>query len=196
MMNEQEIKRIFASRLAFFRKSAGLTQSQLAEMLNYSDKAVSKWERGEGMPDVYVMSKIAGLFGVCVDDLINEQKPERPVSREYNHRLIAIVSMGLVWVVAAVAFSILSFIGVKNFAPWLCFIYAMPLSFIVWIVFSSIWWGKKMLTVTISGFLWTVFLSFSMTIGFYKFLWFLVPVALLQVLIILFFSIRFRRNKK
>lgn len=195
-MDEHIIRQTFARRLAFFRKSAGLTQSQLAEQIGYSDKAVSKWERAEGVPDIYTMSAIAELFGVNVDELINERAPERPANKEYNRRMIALVSAGLVWVLAALAFAVLSFLKVEGFAPWLCFIYGMPVSFVIWIVFSSVWWGKKALSVSISGLMWSTFLSFVMTFGIELFKSFFMAVLLFQIILILFFMIRFSKRKK
>ena len=77
-MNEQEdIKEIIAENLLRFRTQANLTQAQLAEMLNYSDKAVSKWERGESIPDIRVLMQIAGIYNIKLDDLVT-RPAERP----------------------------------------------------------------------------------------------------------------------
>ena len=65
-----ENKRIVADNITALRTAKKLTQSQLAEMLNYSDKSVSKWERGDSVPDVFVLKKIADIFGVTVDWLL------------------------------------------------------------------------------------------------------------------------------
>ena len=72
----KDIKEVFAENLLQLRKSAGFTQSDLAEKLNYSDKAVSKWERAEAVPDVSVLIAIAFLFGVSVDFLVKEHTAE------------------------------------------------------------------------------------------------------------------------
>lgn len=57
------------------RKEMGLTQKQLADMMNISDKAVSKWERGLGCPDVSLLTELADIFGVGTDVLLSgEQK--------------------------------------------------------------------------------------------------------------------------
>ena len=74
--DEAELRRLIGKNIALYRKANGDTQAALGQKLSYSDKAVSKWERGEGLPDVYVLSQIADLYGVTVGDLIGETKPE------------------------------------------------------------------------------------------------------------------------
>ena len=49
-MKEQELRKNFSNNLIYYRKASGMTQLELATLLNYSDKAVSKWERGESLP--------------------------------------------------------------------------------------------------------------------------------------------------
>ena len=65
---------IIAKKLTKLRKENNLTHLQLAEKLNYSDKAISKWERAESIPDVLVLKSIADLFGVTVDYLLCRQE--------------------------------------------------------------------------------------------------------------------------
>ena len=73
----QDVKVVFAQNLISLRKQIKLTQLELAEKINYSDKAVSKWERGESIPDVTVLMTIASLFGVTLDFLVTEHaEPE------------------------------------------------------------------------------------------------------------------------
>ena len=61
-MNEDVLKKNVPEKITFYRKAAGLTQLELAEKLNYSDKSVSKWERGDGLPDITVLTNMAELF--------------------------------------------------------------------------------------------------------------------------------------
>ena len=56
------------------RKQKNMTQSELAQKLNVTDKAVSKWERNVSCPDVYTITKIAEIFNVSVDELMSAQK--------------------------------------------------------------------------------------------------------------------------
>ena len=66
----ENIKQIVAKNIADLRRASGLTQMEFAEKLNYSDKAVSKWERGDSLPDVAVLKQIADLFQVTLDYLV------------------------------------------------------------------------------------------------------------------------------
>ena len=78
----EDLKVTIAKNIQTLRKNTGLTQSGLAERLNYSDKAVSKWERGESLPDIAVLKEIADLFGVSVDYLLSDSHdlPEMALS--------------------------------------------------------------------------------------------------------------------
>ena len=71
--NEQNVRSIIASNLTKYRKNLGLTQLELAEKLNYSDKTLSKWERGESIPDIVTLKQLASIFGVSVDVLISKK---------------------------------------------------------------------------------------------------------------------------
>ena len=57
--NEQNVRSIIASNLTKYRKNLGLTQLELAEKLNYSDKTLSKWERGESIPDIVTLKQLS-----------------------------------------------------------------------------------------------------------------------------------------
>ena len=66
----------FSKNLIKLRKSINYTQADLAKKLNYSDKAISKWERSESMPDIYMLKEMADFFGVTIDFLLAEHKDE------------------------------------------------------------------------------------------------------------------------
>ena len=69
-MNQDELKLQIGANITLLRKRLGMTQAELAGRLSYSDKAVSKWERGESVPDVITLAQIAREFGVTVNDLV------------------------------------------------------------------------------------------------------------------------------
>lgn len=71
----EQLRAIIAYNISSLRLKAGLTQQELAGMLNYTDKAVSKWERGESVPDISVLARVAEIFGVTVDYLITDHRP-------------------------------------------------------------------------------------------------------------------------
>ena len=72
------------SFIAALRRAKGLTQRELAELLNVSDKAVSRWERGDAAPDLSVIPALAELFGVTADELLRGER--RPDLGEGNRR--------------------------------------------------------------------------------------------------------------
>ena len=69
-MELSELKLICASNIIRLRTAAGMTQAELGAKLNYSDKSVSKWERGEAIPDAWVLTRLAEIFGVTVDYIL------------------------------------------------------------------------------------------------------------------------------
>ena len=69
-MEPTRISRFIAER----RKALGLTQRQLAEQLSVSDKAVSKWETGRGLPDVLLMPPLCAALGITVNDLLSGER--------------------------------------------------------------------------------------------------------------------------
>ena len=101
----ENLKRNIKNNLIKYRKENGLTQLQLAQKLGYSDKTISKWEREEGVPDIYILKEIADLYGITVNDLISEEtiKSEKNIIPKLSRRnkiIISLLSAGLVWLVA------------------------------------------------------------------------------------------------
>ena len=100
MIKENEFKTKVAKNLIYYRKANNLTQSDLAQKLNYSDKAISKWERGENLPDLYILTTISSLYGITLNDLISDT-PAKPKEVKRKIRLlITFLSVGLVWLIA------------------------------------------------------------------------------------------------
>lgn len=151
---------IIAKNLVYLRKKNKMTQAELADKLNYTDKAVSKWEKGESIPSVEVLCKIAKLYGVSLDYIVGEEKTEPRVieiadlkKRYFHITLLSILAVWFVALVLFVAFDIFAHISV-----WMVFAWAIPISFIVGIVFDCIWNKCKMLFYFISCLIWTVLL--------------------------------------
>ena len=158
-MNEKVIKETIAKNIVTYRKHCNLTQAQLAEKINYSDKAVSKWERGDGVPDTMVMIKLCEIFGVTLNDLVSE-KVKQPVSYSKRNRvLVSILSALLVWLVAVIVFVIITAVLPNNEFAWLSYIFAMPTMFIVLLVFASLWGNKWLRLLFISALIWTLCVS-------------------------------------
>ncbi|MBQ1950190.1 MAG: helix-turn-helix transcriptional regulator [Clostridia bacterium] len=199
----EDLRMIIAGNIGQLRRTASMTQLELAERLNYSDKAVSKWERGESLPDVGTLKEIADLFAVSVDYLLRADHPvESAVRREYtkrqkrNHRLIAAMGCMLVWFLAVVVFANIDLLWKAPEArhAWLVFVYAVPATAIVALVFNSIWGNRRWNFAIISILVWSVLLTVYLTgcvFGLNLWLIFL-PGVPAQVIIGLWAGLRFK----
>lgn len=170
----EDLKLIIAANITALRQSQKLTQIELAEKLNYSDKAVSKWERGESLPDVLVLKSIADMFGVTLDYLLEKEHPEQaepepvpePVQAENGHRMHTIVTMLSVligWFVATACFVVMDIIWPELSGRWLPFAYAVPVSMIVWLVFNSLWFNRRRNFLIISFLMWSCLIALMLT---------------------------------
>lgn len=192
MINENEFKMIVARNLVKFRKTNGLTQLELAEKLNYSDKAISKWERGESLPDVYMLQIIADMFGITLNDLVSEHTLVSKPKGKFNKAVVLSLSVGLTWLVAVVLCVILTIFDVKG--AWLTFIYGLPVSMIIGIVFSKLWEYRPLLFACVSGLYYTVPLTVCCQLHWTNNVGLLFVIAApLQILTILWF---FRKRKQ
>ena len=162
MINEEQFKLVVAKNLTNYRKVNNLTQLDLAEKLSYSDKAISKWERGESLPDLYTLEKIANLYGITINDLVYEKqeiiKPKK--IKKTNHLFITLLSTILVWFIASLTFVVLMLIpATSSYDNWLIFILAIPTFFIVLTVFASLWYNNIVRCISVSGIVWGLVLS-------------------------------------
>ncbi len=197
----EDLKDIVSKNIIKYRKLSGLTQGELAEKLSYSDKAVSKWERSESLPDIVVLKQIADIFEISVDALLSSEQPKNqeqhlPLIKQ-KHFLITILSIGIVWVVATICFAFLGMIIPSFKQVWLSFIYAIPASFIVSIVFSFLWGKNWQQALSISGLIWSLAIALFLTFKSINWLIFIIPVPV-EILIIIFFSCKdkfFSKNK-
>ena len=167
-MNEVELRQNISQNIVAFRKKCDMTQADLAEKLSYSDKSVSKWERGDGIPDIYVLTRMAELFGVTVNDIIGMQaeppkEESAPEVKPSRHLFVSALSIGLVWFIAVVTFFIGSVAAPDLERFWLAFVYAIPISAIVMIVFSHLWWTIPWRAISVSLLVWGLALCFHLT---------------------------------
>ena len=101
--------------IAELRKEKGMTQRDLAEKLNVSDKAVSKWERNVACPDIQNIPKLAEILGVSVDELVNAQPKEQSGHKGAGYLVNTILrAVPLAMGVAVVVASILNGIDTKS----------------------------------------------------------------------------------
>ena len=158
--------------LAELRKEENLTQAEFAAQFNYSDKAVSKWERGDSLPDVVMLKTIADLYGLRVDDLLTDggvaaayaAATESGGEKQHDAYLmskvlIAAMWVTMVWVVAVVVFLYSQFSIGKMY--WMAFVWAVPVSFAVAFLFSRHWEGETTLQCVFSSlFVWSTITAF------------------------------------
>ncbi len=197
-----ELKLISASNIIRLRTQAGLTQAELGEKLNYSDKTISKWERGEAIPDAYVLTQMAEIFGVTVDYLLsthdawenpNEQEEqEQGISRHSVNMIIAIAVLG-VWTMALSVFVLLWLLG---FIVWQSFIVALPVSILTYMVLICVFNRRKYLQYVIAAFVLSIFVLLYFVLPLQK-PWqlFLIAVPAI-ILVFLSCNIRQRPRKK
>lgn len=203
METVNDLKSVIAKNLIKYRKENGLTQQELADKLNYSDKSISKWERGEGVPDIYILKQIAELYNVTVNDIIGMEvknnEPAPVVNKTKNHILITLMSIGLVWLVATITFSILKIIFPSSLTISYCYIYAIPISFIVLYVFNRIWFKIRLINfISVSLIFWSTMFSFYWTIkdffdNFGVFFFIGIPF---QVIVIFWYLMDRKKNKR
>lgn len=199
----EEIKLIISKNITQLRQAKGMTQIELAEKLNYSDKAVSKWERGESIPDVTVLAKVADMFGVTLDYLVHPHKSAdsnaiklSDTIRKRNHIFITGISILLVWLIATLTFVVVDLIPVSTAIQWFFFIYAVPVSSIVWLVFNSIWFNRKRNYLIVSILVWSILFSLHITFWYYGInIWLIYLLGIPgQIIIILWSRLKYKNN--
>ncbi len=176
-MEEEKLKKQIGMNIAAYRKRNRLTQVGLAEKLNYSDKAVSKWERGESAPDVSTLVQLSELFDITVNELLEDPNAlpgnpgavervmvdvvEKRLKRKANKRIILGLTTVLVWFVALLLFVILSSLNITN--TWMAFIYAIPANAIVLLSLRSAWhdfrWNQFLISAIMWGCIFSVYTS-------------------------------------
>ncbi len=178
-MDCDKLKSQIGTNIAAYRKRAGMTQVGLAEKLNYSDKAVSKWERGESVPDVLTLAQLAEQFGITVNDLLidpdalpedtgavqqaMEQMVEKTLKRKADKKIILMLSSLLCWFVALFVYVVLSSIEATESWSWIFFVYAIPADAIVLLSLRSAWhdfrWNKVLISVIVWGSLLSIYMT-------------------------------------
>jgi len=170
----EDVKSNIAKNITELRLLNNMTQIELAEKLNYSDKSVSKWERGESIPDITVLVEIADLFGVSLDYLVKGGNLDSALKEtgfketRYNRKIISYISESIVWFVAIFAFIITSLIIRRTSFQWLYFIYALPVALIVRLVFTTIWFNPRHNYFIISLLMWSILAAIQITFLFFN----------------------------
>ena len=184
-MNDEKLKNQLGVNIASYRKRAGLTQAGLAEKLNYSDKAVSKWERGESIPDLLTLVQLSELFGITVNDLlvdpnalpeekgpvqkVMEKAVEKTLKRKADKKMILGLSSVLVWFVALFVYVVISSLELPK--SWIAFFWAVPANAIVLLSLCSAWrefrWNRILISCIVWGTLLSVYMTMLVFSGFH-----------------------------
>lgn len=180
----------------------GLKQSDLAKMINYSDKSISKWERAEGLPDLKATKNLCDIFGVSIDDMLKENDNHKTkitktiLFKNKKHFITSLLSASIVWLIATIVYVSLLISEVQG-NIWLPFIYAIPISAIVLIVFSSIWGNNTLQFLCITLLLWGTILSITLSTPVSN-IWFISVIgAVCQTMVGMWFAlIRLKKKRK
>jgi transcriptional regulator with XRE-family HTH domain len=162
-----EIKKIIGENLTDLRKRKRLTQAELATKLNYSDKAISKWEHGDAIPSIENLIEICKFYGISLDQLVSENrkdiKPKDEAKQnKINKIIITLLSFFTIWTIATIFYVFFNIALGQN--EWLFFVYAVPVSIIVLIVFNGIWGKAKYTYFLVTILIWTIISAIYLTI--------------------------------
>lgn len=199
-MHLDTLNKTIAKNLSELRRAHGITQLQLAEKLNYSDKAVSKWERGESVPDISVLKQLSDIYGITVDYLLSdthEQDRSDDTVRiiRKNRFIITLLAASVVWLIATLAHVIITMLLGETGYNWLAYIVAIPVSCIVLIVFNSIWGRSKWNFAIITVLVWSVLLTLFLALRIER-IWLIFVLGIpAQIIIILWSHIKRIKNK-
>lgn len=192
-----DLKNIIANNIINLRKEKKLTQLEFANILNYSDKAVSKWERAESMPDIVVLKQISDVFGVSVDYLLNEhtQKEEEKLvavkdkkKAKINKIPLTLLAASPIWIIATLIFTLISIFLDKSI--WYVFYISVPLTILIFLIFNSIFGNRRNNYFIVSCFVWSIILCFYLSfIKFNPWQLFILGIPA-QIIIILWASLK------
>ncbi|MGN1259304.1 MAG: helix-turn-helix domain-containing protein [Christensenellales bacterium] len=190
----EELKKIIASNIINLRKENNLTQAEFATKLNYTDKAISKWERGESVPSIDILKKIADMFGVTVDFLLHEGSTKEkeqyilPQDNRSNKIIITLLGVSIVWIVVTIIYVYMKIFA--NVAEWRLFLWAVPLSCLVLQIFNFLW-GKKLFSLYIlSIFVWSLLTCLYLQFITYQ-IWLIFVIGVpIQIAIILWSNLK------
>lgn len=188
----EDMKQTIADNITELRKEMHLTQAELAEKMGYTDKAISKWERAESIPDIVTLKEFADLSGVTLDYLVEKEHAENRAAlskqARSNRLVISLLAAAAVWLIATLLFVYLKIFGVTD--VWKVFAGAVPVTMIVLLVFNSIWGKTKRNYVIISVLVWSsLAFAYFILMKYNLFLIFLIGIPI-QVMVILWSKIR------
>lgn len=186
----KELNEIIGNNLTFLRKKAGLTQSELGEKFNYSDRTVSKWEQGDVVPNVETLKQIADYYGVSVDYILKEHTSEDDflaiVKKTPNasNKILLIALIVTIVLAICVTIYVASIYNLKTINPainrwWSVFIWGLAVSFLIMAYMTRrLFHSKKWMLIYVSCFVWITLLAAFFTFIFDGIYWYLFFIGL------------------
>ena len=200
MITTNDVQQTLINNMIALRKSNGLTQVELGEKINYSDKTVSKWEKGDSCPNIEAICRIANFYGITVDELLTEDVTAdvsiaEVKQRRYSKLIISLLAIIAVWIIATMAFVSVSLM--HNGVPWILFVAATPVTAVVVLVFNSMWGNRRYNYLIISVFLWTLLTTiFLSDLKYVSVSWVLYLIGIpIQVAIVLWSQLTRKRSR-
>lgn len=190
MENSKEIINNIKNNLIYYRTKNGLTQIELSEKIGYSNKSISKWETGDGIPDVLVLNKMANIFGVTLNDLIDTKKVKIKKNIIKMRYLKAVFTALIPWFIATLLFIIFVLKNIDFIKPWVIFIYAIPISAIIFTIYFSIWKKRISQYISLSIIAWLIPLCIYLSLLKTE-LWLIFLLAVpIQILLTIYFLLK------
>ncbi len=203
-MENQDINTIIGQNLLKLRRNKKLTQLELAEQFNYSDKSISKWEKGESLPSVDVLYQLAKFYGVTLDTLTSEEEitlltPEqKPANRDKSFPtklIISLLAVSTVWIAATIWF--ITYKLTNGGTPYMLFLWSVPISCVLLIIFNSIWGKREWLFWIVSVLVWTILACVHIQLIEYNNFWIIYFIGIpLQIAVILWGALMKGPSKK
>lgn len=205
MKSEAEVIKVIAKNIVHYRKLNRMTQVELAHRISYSDKSVSKWERGDALPDIHALMCISEVFNITVNDLLQDKSSEEIINEVkkkkksfiFNKFIIAVLSTLLSFFIFAIIFTIAVNVDPYRHYFYLFFIFPLPISSIVWIVFAKLYWPKWVRFLSNSALNWSTSLTLFLTIREFvdiAYLWLVFIISAIYQIMLIFWYLRKRKN--
>lgn len=183
----ENLKEIISKNLIKLRQHAKLTQLELAQKIQYSDKSVSKWERGESLPDIEVLVKLSEIYNTNINTFIEKDNSKIFTQRLKNmsHTMISLLSSAFVFFLASIVFAVLFMIPSTKLISWISFIYAIPISGIILLILNIKWKDILSQAIFSSIIIWGIIISICISIH-HADIWSLCVIGFVLELLIIF----------
>ena len=195
----KDVRPIISKNLTMLRKEKGLTQAELAERLNYSDKAISRWEHGDTLPDVNMLYELCEFYGITLNDLISEDcQTKKEAKKEYTKEMNtykiwrSILSVSIVWLLVTLIFTYSLAIS-GNARLWILFVWAVPVSIVAFYVYGKSFLNSLSRFILSSCVMWTVIASIFVSL-FPHYFWQLFLIGV-PVEVIIFLTYKMKKYK-